>query len=319
MLRARSSTPTSSLLALVLTAVTGCEIDMSLGELGDTSTSTTTATTAAGEASTSSSASASSATSSGADETSSDGGTTSSGTGASSSDTGEATGTAEACLPLPESSSIYVDMDVEQPDPDVYEVVVEADCVVTSVIVRANLRAYTLECDEGLGMPVPHELEVRRNSGPPPPDLPMAVGTPVHLQLAKDYPIDSGGFTYVVVRDAAGELVLAWYGGGNVPGDLGVDLEAWFAPLEVALAFGDCEPEPYEEPGNMFIIDPCPAVETRLALDFQLGDEGIHLLDGTSGQLGPLTLLVTRALHLEPVEDCGFEGDTFSFVAHRTR
>lgn len=303
MTRARSSNPTVSLLTLALAAASGCEIDMKLGELDDTSTSAS-ATDDAMEASSAGSTSAASGNSGVAEDT---------GGSETGSETDETAG--EACLPPPEALTFQVYFDEEPPAEDVWELVVDADCVVAGVADEGDIRFYSFECDEGDDLPVSHQLEVRRSTGPI--DLPMAAGTPVHVQVARDYPIDSGGFNYVVVRDAAGELVLGWYGGGIVPEDLGVDVEAWFAPLEYALAFGDCEPVPYEDPGGSFIVDPCPAAETRLAVGFQLGDEGIHLLERTSGQLGPLSLFVPYARHLDPVAECHLPLDAFAFVAFR--
>jgi hypothetical protein len=107
------------------------------------------------------------------------------------------------------------------------------------------------------------------------------------------------------------------YGGGEIPPMLGIDVAPWFSPITYALSFGDCDPEPYEAPG-MFIEEPCPAQRTRLAVDFLIGDDGIHLLDRTSGPLGPFSLFVTSARHLDPQGDsCDLPLDAFSFVVYR--
>jgi hypothetical protein len=300
-------------LALALAATTGCEIEMTLGELDDTST-----TAAAGDGTEASSSATSSAsnTSGVAEDTSSGVAEDTSGVAEdTSSDTDETAGA--VCNPPPEDFWINVILNDEPVERDPYYRFVDADCVVQGVVEDGIYRIYTFECDEG-GIPVPHELQAGSSAGPL--ELPLTAGTPVHLQLFKDYPIDFGGLPYVMVRDAAGDLVLGYYGGGSVPAEVG-NVDAWFAPLAFELAFGDCEPEPFEEPGTMFIIDPCPAVRTRLAVDFQLGDEGIHLLDHTSGQLGPLSLFVASARHLDPVgeDTCGFAPDGFSFVAYREK
>ncbi len=243
-----------------------------------------------------------------------DGTSSSGGTGSTASDTDATAGA--VCEPLPEDLQVRVFINDEDPPEGSFYLVVDADCVVQTVVDAGDLRTYALECDEG-GTPVPHEIEVTRSSGPI--DLPMAAGTTVHLQVAKSFPIDYGGFSYLVVRDEAGDLILGHYDGGPVPPELGIDVDPWFAPLTFALAFGDCEPEPYEPPGS-FLAPPCAGPRTRLAVDFALGDESIHLLDETSGQLGPLSLFVSYARHLDPVEDmCDLSIDAFGFVAYRER
>lgn len=293
----------SSLLALALTTATGCEIDMSLGELDDTSTGAA----ATGDGPGASSSGSSSDTTGMAEGTTFGGETTVDG---ETTDTGQNA----ACIPPPVVIfNIYANEETVTRPP--FYTVVEADCVVQAVSYDDSRGTYTLECDEG-GVPTPHELEVVRNPGGP-LALPMEAGTPVHLQVAMDFPIDYGGFRYIVVRDAAGELILGYYGGGTLPDDAGVDLAAWFAPLEFALAFGDCEPVPYEDPGISFIQEPCPAARTPLAVGFQLGADEIHLIERNGGQLGPLSLFVTNARHLDPVGECDFPIDAFSFVAYR--
>lgn len=303
---ARSLLRSSPLLALALTMATGCEVDKLLGELDDTS-----ATGSTGDGTGAPSSSSGPASGSGvAEDTSSGAPEGTSGGGETSSDTD---GTAGAvCDPPPESLVINVDFEAEA-IPESGELVVDASCVVQGMVENGDTRSYTVECDED-GVAAVHELVVRRSTGPI--DLPLTVGTPIHLQVARNYPIDSGLYLHVVIRDAAGELVLGQRSGRTEPG-LDVDVDAWFAPLEYALAFGDCEPEPYEDPGGSFIVDPCPGAETRLAVDFQLGDDAIHLLELTSGQLGPLSIFVTSARHHPPEEGCPLPVDRFSFVAYR--
>lgn len=313
---ARPSLRSSSFVALALTAASGCQIDMKLGELDDPSSSSdgmgsVTSTTADPGNSGVEDTSTGSATSMGP-LTSGDAETTAATTTDETTDTA-----AEACLPLPELLRVSVEIDVEVPL-GVWELSLDADCTVMSVTDDEDARLYAIECDEDGNAPVPHLLEVERSSGPI--DLPLAVGTSIHVQVEKCYPIDYGCYDYIVVRDAAGELVLGRYDGYPVNPAVDVDVDAWFAPLEYGLGFGDCEPVPYVDMGGSFIVDPCPAAETRLAVDFQLGDEGIHLLDRTSGQLGALSLVVTGARHLDPVEGeewCGEPVDTFAFVAYR--
>lgn len=312
---ARPSHRSSSLFALALTAATGCQIDMKLGELDDPSSSSdgtgsaTSTTEDPGHSGVNEDTSAGSATSMGP-LTSGDTETTAA--------PDETTDTAaEACLPLPESLFISVEIDVEVPF-EVSELSLDADCTVVSVTDDDDARLYGIECDEEGNAPVPHLLEVERSPGPI--ELPLAVGAAIHVQVEKCYPIDHGCYDYIVVRDMAGELVLGRYDGYPVNPAVEVDVDAWFAPLEYGLAFGDCEPVPYVDMGGSFIVDPCPAAETRLAVDFQLGDESIHLLAGTSGQLGALSFYVTGARHLDPVEGeewCGQPVDTFSFVTYR--
>lgn len=300
----RASARAPSTLVFVLAAATGCEIDMKLGDLDDTSTS---AATGDDPGASSSSSGPSSGTTDMAEGTTFGGETTVDG---ETTDTGQN----PACIPPPDVIIFYVYANEETVTRPPFYTVVEADCVVQSVGYDGNIGTYTLECDEG-GVPMPHELEVVRNTGPL--DLPMEAGTPVHLQVAMDFPIDYGGFSYIVVRDAAGELILGYYGGGTLPDGIGVDLAAWFAPLEFALAFGDCEPVPYEDPGMSFIQPPCPADRTPLAVDFQLGPDEIHLIEENGGQLGPLSLFVTSARHLDPLGECDSAIDAFSFVAYR--
>lgn len=292
--------------ALVLVAITGCQLDIDLGDPDDPST---TGSTGQGAGASSSSGAP------GSDDTGSPGsdGTPDTGAPGDTETQGDTEPTA-TCLPPPEDVVIQVFVDVPTVMRDPFYATIDAACVVQGVMEDGDRRTYPLECDEG-GEPVPRVLEVLRSPGPI--ELPVAAGTPVHLQLVQDFPIDYGGFRYIVVRDAAGELLLGAYGGGLVPESAGIDVDEWFAPLTYALAFGDCEPEPYEDPGGSFIVEPCPAARTRLALDFQLGDASIHLLEGTSGPLGPLVLEVTSARHLDPVGECDFPLDAFSFVAHR--
>lgn len=306
----RSSLRSAPLLALALAAVTGCEIAMTLGDLDDTSTGA--AATDDDPGGSSSSSGASSGTTGMAEGTTFGGETT-----FGETTFGETTDTGQdpACIPPPETVIFYVYANEETVTRPPFYTVVEADCVVQGVSQDGNIGTYTLECDED-GVPTPHELEVVRNTGPL--ALPMEAGTPVHLQVAMDFPIDYGGFTYIVVRDAAGELILGYYGGGTLPEGIGVDLAAWFAPLEFALAFGDCDPVPYEDPGISFIQPPCPADRTPLAVDFQLGPDEIHLIEENGGQLGPLSLFVTSARHLDPLGECDSAIDAFSFVAYRT-
>ncbi|MCX4241351.1 hypothetical protein [Paraliomyxa miuraensis] len=218
------------------------------------------------------------------------------------------------CEPQPEDLTFYVSISPYEPPEGTFFLTIDAACVVQGVTDEGDVRTFALECDED-GMMVPHDLEVVHGNGPL--DLPMTVGTPIHLRVAKDFPIDYGGFTYIVVRSETDELLLGYYGGGEIPPMLGVDVDPWFAPLTYALAFGDCDPEPYEEPG-MFIQEPCPAQLTRLAVDFLIGDDGIHLLDRTSGQLGPWSLFVLGARHLDPqMGSCDLPIDAFAFVAYQ--
>jgi hypothetical protein len=301
----RAALRTSSI-ALSLTVAPGCEIDMSLGDLDDDTSST-------GDDGPASSTTSGGAEGTGidvAESTGTDSGAASDTDGTTSLDSGD---TDDAvCGPPPERVSFDVDFDPEA-FPDSGELAVDADCVIQGV---ADVRTYAIECNEG-GMAVPHELTVRRTSGPL--DLPLAVGASFHLQAYREYPIDGLIRRYVAVRDTAGELVLGWNNDGTPPANLGFDVDAWFAPLEYALAFGDCEPVPPEEPGTMFIIDPCPTPETRLAVDFQLGDDGIHLFEGISGQLGQLSLFVNEARHYDAGGDCPFPVDTLSFIAFREK
>lgn len=303
-----------ALVLLVSISQLGCEIDMKLGELDDPSTSAASTTDDDPDGSSTASTTAASGHTGVAEDTST--GSATSGGLETTDDAGD-TG-AEVCMPLPEDLGVFVNFDAE-PAFDNWDVTMEADCTVVSVSERGNERRYLLECDEGGNAPVNHLLVVERTSGPI--DLPLAAGTPIHLQVNKVDPIDTPNYHFIVVRDAAGEIVLARYQGDPALSKIPVDLDAWFAPLEHSLAFGDCEPVPPEDGGGMFIMDPCPAAETRLALDFQLGDETIHLLEHTSGQLGPLSLWVASARHLDPVgkqaEGCHPRIDDYSFVAYR--
>lgn len=297
-----------SSLMLCLAAAPGCEIDIGLGDVDDSDSdassgegmTSTTASSASTSTDTAEATSAAEATSVAADES-------------TGGDEGETA--AELCGPPYEDRIINIEVSGEEdPFTPPYYVLVDADCVVESVVEDADMHAYELVCDED-GTPVHRTLEAL--GSPEPIDLSLTTGTPVHLAMAHDFPIDYGGFSYVVIHDMAGEIVLAHFGGGSVPAEAGVDLAAWFAPLTHALVFGQCEPVPWEDPGMGFIQDPCPAARTRLSVGFELGRDALQLFERTSGQLGALSVLVTTARHLDPVGECDLPIDGYSFVAYR--
>ncbi len=233
-------------------------------------------------------------------------------TAGSTGDIGETAGS--VCDPQPESMNWWAYINDEKPR-DGFYIVIDADCIVQGVAEDGPARLYDLECDEG--GPVHHELEIVRNPGGV--DLPMDVGTAIQLRVAKDFPIDTGGSNYIVVRDALGEILFGYYGGGTLPAELGVDLDQWFAPLAFTLVSGVCDPEPFEEPPSNFIQDPCPSIDTRLAIDFALGDAGIQLVDRTSGQLGEFDLFVNAAVNVDgQTKLCDIPFDVMLFSVFRT-
>ncbi len=97
---------------------------------------------------------------------------------------------------------------------------------------------------------------------------------------------------YVVLRDAEGEVVLAWVTGEGPPGRPSTVVspsDDFYAPLELGLAY-PCEAECDDEQDTEDCG--CPR---RFAVTFALGDDTTSVMDANSGMLGNLMLFVENA------------------------
>jgi hypothetical protein len=231
---------------------------------------------------------------------------TSSGSGSSSTGCEDESGEPpELCGPEEDEGNYNVRIDDDEFGEESIDV--DVSCTVDAIDIEDEVR-YTLACDD-----TQHVLDVRSN---PPVDLELVVGDSVHLRAARNYPIDTGGYHFIALRDVAGELVAATYQPyrGEPPPE--VDVVSFYSPLEFAAVDVGCEPVPDDSPGcgGTFIVDACATDDTRLAADFTVADVTIQIWSGTFADVGSLHVRADVQFH-DPVGDgvdCPFGGTSYT-------
>jgi hypothetical protein len=197
-------------------------------------------------------------TSSGASTTS--GVSTSSDASTTSDDTGMDMGS--VCDPQPEGVCAYPTLNVV--DDDLADVLVDGMCDVTTIEPSEDDLRIVLQCD-------PSAIELVLYNLSAEPVLPFGVGQSLHVRADHIIPIDGAHDIFLAISEPGGELLFGLWQWHTVAG---LDLHTeWYAPLDLELVYGVCEPEPYVPPdnGNTFIITPCGVQDERLAVDVGVG------------------------------------------------
>ena len=125
---------------------------------------------------------------------------------------------------------------------------------------------------------------------------PLTVNDQVHVRAVRNYPIDSGAYHYLTVRELGGDLIAARYGYGTPPN--GVDPARYFTPLTFVANDDVCPVIPYEDDGG-FILPICNYDEQVLSVEFTDGRRSLNLLHHERGRLGGLEIQLQSALRLD--------------------
>lgn len=203
------------------------------------------------------------------------------------------------CDPQPQFVDAELDFDPGAESEDYF---VDATCTVSELVPGDEHSMYiALDCDVD-GAIEQHGVSVYAD---PWVEIPIAVDDVVGLRAAESVPIDTGGYEFVVLRDAQGELLAAMHGAHVAPEV--VDEVSWFDPFTWILRTDVCELEPYAPVGDAgdFIVDPCPTQDQRAAYEFFLYDESVLVFDSTRVPFGVFDLVVPYAeVHFPQAGDC---------------
>lgn len=194
-------------------------------------------------------------------------------------DTSSSTGALDYCDDLPGRDSMQ--LVPEEPSPR-GTTVVDALCVVEGSMATETLRTFQLQCDEGLEQPVLHELDVYAHDGQ---NGALLEGETVRFRTFRNYPIDYGFVSVVLVTTPEGELLAGDYTWPEpfVPKEVAAWFDVTVDPLDIGCA--TVEPPP---PVNSFIMDPCPHASTVMGADVVWNGYAVTLEPGTRTPVGDL-------------------------------
>ena len=194
-------------------------------------------------------------------------------------ETSSSTGVLDYCEDHPRRDSMQ--LVPEDPSPRGTSLV-DALCVVEGSTATETLRTFQLQCDEGLEQPVLHELDVYAHDGQ---NDALVHGETVRFRAYRNYPIDYGFVSVVLVTTPAGELLAGDYTWPEpfVP----KEVAAWFDVTIDALDIGCATVEP-PPPVNTFINDPCQVASTVVGASVMWGEYAVTLEPGERTQTGGL-------------------------------
>ncbi|MEM7153719.1 MAG: hypothetical protein AAF799_12805 [Myxococcota bacterium] len=148
-------------------------------------------------------------------------------------------------------------------------------------------------------------------------DLPVEIGQMVRYRGLYDVSIDTPSERYVAVSNLEGELLVGLQ--QRRKAEYEAEVADFFAPLDIQLATGVCEPEPYMMPteeGSTFIFDPCGEEIERHAIDVTVGAAAPQrVFDKHRQTVEGYDIWVDQAITADPQEDICFE----NFPTTRTR
>lgn len=194
-------------------------------------------------------------------------------------ETSSSTGTLDYCDGLPRRDSMQ--LVPEEPSPRGTSLV-DALCVVEGSTATETLRTFQLQCDEGLEQPVLHELDVHAHDGQ---NGALIDGETVRFRAFRNYPIDYGFVSVVLVTTPEGELLAGDYTwpAPFVPKEVAEWFNVTVEPLDVGCA--TVEPPP---PVNNFIMDPCQFASTVMGASVVWGEYAVTLEPGERTAVGDL-------------------------------
>lgn len=205
------------------------------------------------------------------------------------------TGSTMSCEEPDAVTSVWIH---EEASLDRWSFLLDATCVVDQVEEAGLGFAVGLLCDEGGDTPT--ERSIRLTSAVAQP-APLLVGETVRAQLYRDFLAPTS--SYARLSGPQGATLVAYYQWPlrvSVPRVVGT----WFE-VSVEMFGANCTPAEPEEGGGMFVVDPCPAIETRLGVNLTWGGTDLSLAPGDLTEEGGV-VYAAAASQLDYVDmSCG--------------